>query len=259
MFTHPVHMSVAGSCVSLRILADSAGRTGLSRIHAHWWQLHQWLMQHGVDVTADAIDLALGEGVHLSGIDLSTLLIRSDKDLDDQTDDAYMQMRIARKLGLDRVTLFGGSRDTKAYDYLVAALLRLTTLADRLGLDMLLGNRSGTCLEQIDDVSRAISDVGAHNLHVDLDVAEFHIACVNPCDAFLAFGSRTACVRLSNVHAGLPAALGDGELHVPAILRALQETESRCPFVLKLGDDDDAQPRLSADVLYLDSAGYKTG
>lgn len=245
-----VPISVASSCADLGILANAATQSGLSRIHATWPQLQQWLLQHSVDVTAETIDLSLGKGISLSGMDVATLTAQCDKDLDDQTDDAYMQMRIARKLNLKEVTLFGGSRDTATYDYLVAALLRLTTLADRLGLDVLLGNRRGTCIEQIDDISRVIADVGAPNLYVDLDVVEFHLACVNPCDAFLAFGPHVVRLRLANIE--------ESELRTPAILRALQSTDCRCPFVLKLGDDDDAKTRLAADVLFLESAGYAT-
>lgn len=259
MLTKHVQISVASSCTDLRLLADSATRAGLSRIHAHWSQIHQWLIHHAVDVTADAIDLALSDGVHLSGIDASTLAIQCDNDLDEYTDDAYMQMRMARKLGLSQVTLFGGSRDAAGYDYFVAALLRLTTLADCLELDLLLGNRRGTCLEQIDDILRVLGGVGAQNLFVDLDVAEFHLASVNPCDAFLAFGTQTTRVRLSNLDGGVHTALADGEIHIPAVLRALENADCRCPFLLTLGHDDDARSRLFADVQFLESSGYSTG
>lgn len=256
MSRNHIVLSVASECSDLRFLIAAAAEAGVSRIHASWPQLHDWLVRQPIDVTANVTSLALGDGAHLSGMDVSTLAIECDKELDSRTDDAYMQMRVARNLGLRQVTIFGGARDAAAYDYLIAALLRLTTLADHLRIDVLVANRRGTCMEQIDDVLRVLADVGADNLYMDVDIVEFHAASVNPCDACLAFGSRVARIRLSNVDRGCRIALGSGEIHIPAVLRSMESTEALCPLVLKLADGREAAAELQVDLRFLASSGY---
>ena len=256
MSNNHIALSVASPCRDLRILIDATANADISRIHANWSQLHEWLVRHGVDASAGVTRLALSENAHLGGLDVSTLTIECDEELDARTDDAYMRMRVAHNFGLGCVTVFAGPRNAAAYDYLVAALLRLTTLADRLGLDVLLGNRGGSCIEQIDDVSRIFADVGAHNLYLDLNIVEFHAASVNPCDACLAFGSRVAGVRLSNVAGGIRASLEKGEIDIGAVLRATERSECHCPFVVTAADERDVAAQLRADVRFLESAGY---
>lgn len=205
---------------------------------------------------AKTVTVSFNETVGLGGIDASTLDMQCEGDFNECTDNVYMQMQTACCLGLQQITLFSGSRNSSAQDFFVAALLRLTVLAEKLGIDVLVSNRRGSCLEQLDDLAEVLARVGAQNLYVDIDVVELHLACVNPCDALLAFGSRVARMRLSNVDGGLQAALADGEIQVAAVLRAMQKVNCCCPVVLTLGDDECAETRLSADVRFLEAAGH---
>lgn len=185
---------------------------------------------------------------------MDAMSARGAEDFEEKTDEIYMQMQSARRLGLSAVSIHGGAADAAARQHLIHGLRRLALLADRLGIEMRLCNRRGTCCEQPSDYREILAEVAAENLAVDLDIAECHRACVNPTEPIWGFERRISAVRWANVSAGGPAPLEDGEINVRAILDALRGAEFDGPQLLVFGDDKNAPDRLMRDVEFLMSS-----
>lgn len=236
-------------------LARFAGRAGIEAVHLHWEALHRILQKSNLNGLAWDEGFALEGSLPVGGIEVTPLTAERDDELDRQTDDIYMQMQVARRLGMSAVSVHGGARSAVAFEYFTAGLTRLALLAERLGLDICLCNRCDTALEQPLDLHRVFAEVQADNLKVDLDAAEFHRSSVNPCEAVWAFQQRVRKARLSDVAAGRHVALGEGEINAAAVADALREVHFAGPILLKFSSDSDASERFDADRRFVRTAG----
>jgi len=233
-------------------LAVVVERLRLRGFHVAWPALRAWLLAENVDVSELTSEFRIGRRC-VSGIDATPITAESDDHLERQTDDIYMQMQVARRLGLDSVSIVGGRRNAVAFDYLLAALTKLTLLAERADMRICLRNAIDTALEQPDDFHRVVASLPAQSrqLTIDFDAAAFHQAVVNPCDVIRAFPRRIARVRLTDIAAGQPATLGDGEINAPAVIEGLTGIVYNGPILLRLEPGPDALDRLQRDVLFV--------
>jgi sugar phosphate isomerase/epimerase len=235
----------------VRHVLERAGNAGVDRLHLPWADAAHMVQPPGaLEPTWSRAE----PEIPIAGIEVSPFTAERDDDFERQSDDIYLQMQVAKRLGLTAVSLDGGAKSAIAFEYLTPALKRLTGLADRLGLALCLHNRVDTRLEQPIDLQRVFVDVAARNLSIDLDVLEFHRSQVNPCEAIWAFGERIRKVRLADTDAGEPVPLGRGEINIEAVIEALKEAEFDGLFVLTLGDDAGAVERLRSDRALIESA-----
>ena len=248
------HWSICVACPSgedVRNVLERAGKAGVDRLHLPWADAARIVKPPGALEPAWSFAQS---GVEIAGIEVSPFTAECDDDFERQSDDIYLEMQVAKRLGLTAVSLDGGAKSAVAFEYLTPALTRLTVLADRLGLALCLHNRADTRLEQPIDLQRVFVEVAAENLSIDLDVLEFHRSQVNPCEAIWAFGERIKKVRLADTDAGEPVPLGRGEINIEAVIEALKEAEFDGLFVLTLGDDAGAVERLRSDRALIESA-----
>lgn len=197
----------------LRPLEDLLGfarQAGLAAVQLAWEQVAR-------AATRDADAARLLErlrtaSVELIGLDATALDCMDVETFERQTDDAYLQMQAAVRLGTTAVSLAAGPRGPVNFAHVVDGFKRLTVLAERLGVDISVRNRNHSSIEQLDDLHRLFHAVGAANLRLDLDLAEFQSAAVNPADAALSFPRRIARVRVCRppLEATLAALRRDG-------------------------------------------------
>ncbi len=227
-------IATADPSASVGLLVDGARGVGVNEVHLSCQQAREPVA-----------------GVKVSGVDLPALTAQRREDFERQVDEIAARMKAASRGGVGVVSIEGGARNAAVLEFLTTGLRRLTTLANELGLVMHVRNRYGTRLEQPLDLHRVLADVGAHGLMVELDVAQFHRASVNPCEPICGLENRIGGVRLSNVKAHQLTAMAAGEIDMPTVVEALRTVDYGGPFVLLLGDDDGAKERLIEDRRYL--------
>ena len=152
------------------------------------------------------------EGLEPVGVDATALDCLDDETFEKQIDDIREQMQTAGRLGTRHVTLSAGPRDPSNFSHVVRGLKHLAVLADRVGVGLSIRNVCDSSVEQPDDLHRLFHEVGAANLTLDLDMADFQAAVVNPYDAALSFAHRVTRVRACdvNLQATLTALQRDG-------------------------------------------------
>lgn len=161
-------------------------------------------------------------GLDLAVIELSPLTCLDAAGFERQTDDAYMQMQIAERLGAPLTILASGHEGRLGFGMMADAVTRLAALAERMAVRLVLRNANGSALEQADDVHELLRRSGNSKLGVCLDNAAFSAAAVNPADMVLRFRSRLAAVRLGDA----------GKSHIGATLDALSEENYRGPLIV---------------------------
>ncbi len=228
-------VGAADSRVEIASLAKVARAAALSRLHLSYEQ--------STSVSADMTVVVV------SGPPLAA---ERPGELDAQLERIRPALDVAAHCGA-ALSIEAGPQTAAAWGCLPAGISELARSAERLGVDVLLHNRCGTRLEQPMDLHRVFVEVDASNVMLDLDVAEFHLACVNPVDPIRGLERRIGSVRLSNVIAHRPAPLGRGEIDVRAVLRSLREAGYTGPIILAAGAGEDAAERLADDCRYVEN------
>ncbi len=145
-------------------------------------------------------DCLCNAGVQLVGIDATALDCLDDETFDRQFNDIRTQLETAAALRAGHFTFTPGPRSAANFAYLVAGLKRLTRLAEPVGVGCSIRNLRDSSVEQLNDLHRLFHEVGAANLALDLDMAEFQAAVVNPHDAAISFPGRISRVRVCDVN-----------------------------------------------------------
>lgn len=145
-------------------------------------------------------DCLRNAGVQLVGIDATALDCLDDETFDRQFNDIRTQLETAAALRAGHFTFTPGPRSAANFAYLVAGLKRLTRLAEPVGVGCSIRNLRDSSVEQLNDLHRLFHEVGAANLALDLDMAEFQAAVVNPHDAAISFPGRISRVRVCDVN-----------------------------------------------------------
>ena len=164
-----------------------------------------------------------GEGLELAGIDATALDGLDDETFKKQTDDICMQMRAGGRLGAGHVTLTSGPRDPANFAHVVDGLRRLSPLADRARVGLSIRNMCDSSVEQLDDLHRLFHELGAEYLTLDLDMAEFQAAVVNPYDAAISFARRVARVRVCDINLEATLAILQRDGFTGPVLVALED------------------------------------
>jgi sugar phosphate isomerase/epimerase len=203
---------------------------GLAHVQLAWEQVARSVLTSGGGLShlhhpgLDALRERLGEaGLEPLGLDAAAFDALDDQTFERQTDDLYGQMRIAARLGAPHVTLTAGPRDPANFAHLVDALKRLTVLAERVGLGISIRNLCDSSVEQLDDLHRLFHQVGVRSLTLDLDMAAFQAAVVNPYDAAISFPGRIARVRVCDVNLSVTLAALQRDGFTGPVLVALDD------------------------------------
>lgn len=163
------------------------------------------------------------EGLEPVGLDATALDCMDEETFAKQIEDIDVQMQTAERLGVGHVTIAAGPRDPSNFDHVVDGFRRLAVSVSRLGVGMSIRNLCDSSVEQLDDLHRLFREVGVESLTLDLDMAEFQTAAVNPHDAAVSFPGRIARVRTCdvNLEATLAALRRDG--FTGAVLAAVED------------------------------------
>lgn len=184
------------------------------------------------DASGHALRLSLREaGLALATIELPPLDCLGRDAFERQTEDAYMRMQIADRLGAEAVTLVSAHSGSVGFDAMVDVVRRLAVLAERIGIRVFVRNVNGSSIEQPESVARLLSLVGSSAVAACLDNVEFQRAVANPADAVLVLSGHIGAVRLGDERSGVPCAAGQGAAHVEATVEAMRE-EAFDGFVL---------------------------
>jgi len=108
---------------------------------------------------------------------------------------------------------------------LVSGLKAVIPLAQQYNLTINLSNRYGSRVEQLDDLRYVFQKINHPRLQVLLNTGQFHLASVNPRDAFREFGDRVSLIRVADLIGDIPVPLGEGEINVPAVIEHLKRIE----------------------------------
>ncbi len=142
-------------------------------------------------------------------------------------------VRVAAALGVKTVTISGGSPIPETMDRLeawrlfVANMFRVLSVAERLGINLLLRPSPGFLIETADHIVSFLKEMEfPENLKVDFDIAHIICAGENPCEAFDKVASFVENVHLSDVlcrdiHSHLM--VGEGELNIQEFFDCLSE------------------------------------
>ena len=179
-------------------LLSFANDAGLAHVQLAWEQV----VRAGPGETAEAAVVRRLEEQRMQviGLDATVLDCLDAETFETQTDNIYLQLRAAACLDAAHVTISAGPRGPANFAHVADALKRLTVLADRTGIGISIRNVCHSSVEQLDDVRRLFRLVGADNLTLDLDMAEFQAAVVNPYDAVISFPGRVARLRACDVN-----------------------------------------------------------
>ncbi len=231
-------IATADPRANIRKLIDAGQSAGIASMHLS---------------TEQAVSCS--EGFNVVSVDVSPITAEDNHQLDQHIDLILRQLRYARSLGVDAVSIMGGRPSPAAFEFLSAGLRRLTCEAEASGLRVHLRNRYATRIEQPIDLSHILTEARSECLKLDIDIAEFHRASVNPCEPIWAFEGRIGCVRLANISAGECVPLAEGEISILSLLQELRNVKYGGPIILTLGSDADAVDRLIVDRQFLESAG----
>jgi len=249
--TFGVQLFAGDPAIDAHRLAAMAARHDVRAIHVEWASLRERLLAERADVSELTDNFRVAELTRIGGLDATPLTAESDDEFERQTDDVYMQLHIARRIGLDSVSLRGGPRDAVAFDFLLAGLTKLTLLAERSEMYISLRNGLNTTLEQVDDLHCVFSQLPTETLTLDVDVVALHQACVNPCEVVWGFPRRIARIRLADIRAGRRVPLRQGEINADAVIEALKGIAYDGPILLRVDGDQDAPDRLEADLRFV--------
>jgi len=124
----------------------------------------------------------------------------------------------ARAAGAEAVVVTGASRSSEHLKVFLAALDELIQAAAQWGVSLYVANRTGTCIEQMDDLRAVFTSDRYADLRLLLDAGEFYQSAVNPRDVWAEFGQQTACVVISDRRGGHKVPLGVGRVNVSGLL-----------------------------------------
>ncbi|MFH0982480.1 MAG: hypothetical protein V2A79_13220 [Planctomycetota bacterium] len=117
-----------------------------------------------------------------------------------------------------------GDAEAEALDSPAAGMRnRLVGLS---GVLLSIRNMHDTGIEQLDDLHRLFHEVRDTPVTLDLDMAEFQSAAVNPYDAVLSFARRVARVRVCDVNLDATLAALQREGFAGPVLTALEDGET---------------------------------
>ncbi len=161
-------------------------------------------------------------GLALSGLVLPPIEAREAANLCEEVSILRERMRFAAAVGAPGVIVSAGDRRSTALEPLTQVLVAAVREAEKLRLNLLLGNANDSRVEQLDDLHYVLLEVEHPGFHLQLDAGEFHSAAVDPRHPIAAFIDRTAQVRIADRIGRREVALGVGETNVPAVMASLQ-------------------------------------
>ncbi len=196
-----------------------------------WSAVRRYVTRHDLD--GQALHAALrGSGWTLAGVELDPLSGLDAAGFERETDDAYMQMQIAERIGAPLAILASAHAGLAGADIMADAVTRLAALAERMDVRLCLRNAADSAAEQVDALRRIFDRAESPALGLCLD----NLACVqavqNPADAVLAFADRLAAVRLRDEMRERACAPGSGRGHVAATLAALADEGFAGPVIV---------------------------
>lgn len=173
-------------------------------------------------------------------------------------------IELAADLGASFVVVIPGRRhglapapDAAARAVLEAALARLVTRAEALGVTLALENSPYGYLGRAADLLGIVSQWRSPRLRITYDVANA-LAIEDPCEGVRQAGEYLALAHISDTWRDRWAhtSVGRGEVDFAAFARALTDAGFRGPTVYELVDGEDPEPRLPADLAALAAAGW---
>ncbi|HRX86071.1 MAG TPA: TIM barrel protein [Phycisphaerae bacterium] len=149
------------------------------------------------DVSGDTFRSALrNAGCSLECIELPPLTCLDAETFERETDDAYMRLQIAERVGAPLAIIASAHEGEAGFEMTVDALTRLTALAERMDVRLVVRNACGSALEQPAALHELLRRIHSPDLAICVDALEFAQALVNPADAALSFSQYTAAVCL---------------------------------------------------------------
>ena len=140
------------------------------------------------------------EEVEPIGLDAAVLDCLDDETFEKQMHDIRVQMQAARWINAGHISITAGVRDSTNFAYVARACRSLASRSGRGAFGVSIRNAEHSSVEQLDDLHRLFYEVGDNALTLDLDMAEFQAAVVNPYDAVISFPGRISRVRVCDVH-----------------------------------------------------------
>jgi sugar phosphate isomerase/epimerase len=134
-----------------------------------------------------------------------------------------LEMDVARHLDQSAVIVTAGQRDAMGLAELQALLHAAAARADAAGMPLLLRNRYGSRIEQIEDLRWLLGNLPPATVRVAVDIGAFHAAAVNATHAFAEFAHRIDAVYLTDQKGRSPQPMGSGEVNIAAMLRAIKQ------------------------------------
>ncbi len=198
--------------------ARSCGADGLELAERHLARA----LEAVDDASADPVGLCADAGVKLVGAKLADLSPGPGADdLAEPVSVLCEQIGAASRIGLPSLSFSTGRRDTLSMDAVVRAVRRLLPVAEASGVRVWAANRSGSRLEQIEDLRRFVAMLRHPALRLRIDTGEFHAAAVNPRDVLAEFGDVTGAVVLSDWRGRDEVPIGQGRVNLSGIVADL--------------------------------------
>ncbi len=120
--------------------------------------------------------------------------------------------------------------------------------AEQTNTRIAIRNTLGSCIEQPADIATILADFPPDQLLLDINIADAHLASVNPNEFIWGFESRIGMVRLTNTKQHTPAALSDGEIDMRQVATAMLAVRYEGPIALPLRRENDVLERLAENV-----------
>ena len=168
-----------------------------------------------------------------------TLVSPSERGRERRLDFLMRAVDAAEVLGSECVSFWAGidhAGDPRALDWLREGVERLREHAVRRGVVIALEPEPGMVIADLDDFARELPE----GLPLALDVGHALVTQErDPADAVREFAGRTATITVDDMargeHVHLP--FGEGHLDLPAVLRAIEETQFRGLVCVELSRD----------------------
>ncbi len=129
-----------------------------------------------------------------------------------------------KDIGAKTAVITGGPRSLENFNCLRDGLLNfLAPEAERCGLEVALANQVDTRVENRQDLLAVFTTAYPEHIGACIDVYNFHLAAVNAGDAIREMGKRIKLVRMSDLMGTVSVPLGQGEIEIKGLIRALRK------------------------------------
>ncbi len=125
-----------------------------------------------------------------------------------------------------------GSRTVENFNMVVEALSEIADVGQKLGIKVAVANCIDTRIEDRRDMLALFLGSMLQKVGLCMDLYHLHMAVVNPSDLTIEHGHRISAVRVSDALGGTPMPLGQGELRLGGLIRALKGVDFDGPLLV---------------------------